>query len=216
MMRLGLPSARRPLRRRFRAATAVAGFALLALVVAGCSSSNEYPIDFFSEMHYQKSYRSQESPRLDSPPSAVPFRDGHQFVGGAVGVAKPLGPSSDGTPVPLAMPPFSMEQARDLQNPLPQNEQTVQLGQQLFTVNCVVCHGANLDGQGIAAGLVFQANQVPVPANLKDPRIVQLTDGELFHVLTYGFGDYMPPFGELLTPEQRWAIVSYIRSQQGQ
>lgn len=191
---------------------------LLALVVAGCSSTNEYPIDFFSEMHYQKSYHSQEPPRLDSPAGAVPYTQGGATVGGAVEPAYATPIAS--TPVPVAVPDYTLDEMAALTNPLPQDARTVEAGRSLFVVNCVVCHGANADGKGIAAALIFQANNKPLPADLrnrtllspKDGSPAQLTDGEYFWVLTRGYSDWMPPFDNLLTPEQRWALVAYIRS----
>jgi mono/diheme cytochrome c family protein len=33
-------------------------------------------------------------------------------------------------------------------------------------------------------------------------------------VVTYGLGG-MPPFGDLLTPDERWTLVQYVRQVQG-
>ncbi|MBI2858536.1 MAG: hypothetical protein HYX90_05600, partial [Chloroflexi bacterium] len=49
------------------------GVLLISLVLlAGCSSTGSYPRDLFIEMHYQRSFRSQEPPRLYPAPFAVP------------------------------------------------------------------------------------------------------------------------------------------------
>ncbi|MDW7981916.1 MAG: cytochrome c [Thermomicrobium sp.] len=172
------------------------------LVASGCASTNTYPIDFFTEMHYQKSFRSQEPPGLDTPAGVVPITGGE--------------------------PEYTLEEARSLQNPLANDPQAVARGQHLYQVNCVACHGPQGDGKGPLAvywGLVQGA--VP-PANLKDPAIVARTDGELYWILTHGYTSpqnqvqypggltNMPAFGKLLTPEQRWALVSYIRQLQQQ
>uniref|UniRef100_A0A7C2BF65 Cytochrome c n=1 Tax=Thermomicrobium roseum TaxID=500 RepID=A0A7C2BF65_THERO len=175
---------------------------LLTILGSACVSSNTYPIDFFSEMHYQKSFRAQEPPRLDIPAGVVPITGGE--------------------------PQYTFEEARNLQNPLANDPQAAARGQQLFQVNCVACHGPQGDGKGPLAvywGLVQGA--VP-PANLKDPAVVARTDGELYWILTNGYTSpqhqtqypggltNMPAFGKLLTPEQRWALVSYIRQLQQQ
>jgi mono/diheme cytochrome c family protein len=167
----------------------VAAVLLIGLVVAACDSTATYPIDFFSEMHYQKSWHSQEPPRPDAPASIVPI------TGGAV-------------------PNYTMDEAKALTNSVPVNAQSRQLGQQLFAVNCQVCHGPNGDGNGKVAGY-FRAGKAPPPANLHRPDIKAMTDGQLFWVITNGFGAYMPPFGNLITPEQRWALVIHIRQLQG-
>jgi len=50
----------------------IGALALLAGVLAAACSQGAYPLDFFYEMHYQQSYKSQEPPRLSPPESAVP------------------------------------------------------------------------------------------------------------------------------------------------
>lgn len=200
---------------------------LTSLVLAACDSTNTYPIDFFSEMHYMRSYHEQEPPRLDSPVSAIPYKGGNANVGGALGPdAMMVRQSPTGSPVAAVVPNYSLEEAKDLKNPLPMNDATLALGQQLFAVNCAVCHGEQGKGNGIAATLIFKANDKPVPADLTNPTLLspdtgqpaQLTDGELFYVLTHGYPTdqpVMPAFRNLLTPEERWALVAHIRQLEG-
>jgi hypothetical protein len=47
-----------------------AGLLFGLLAVIGCSQGS-YPLDIFYEMHYQKSFKAHEPPRLSVPPSAV-------------------------------------------------------------------------------------------------------------------------------------------------
>ncbi len=174
----------------------------LALLGSACVSTNTYPIDFFSEMHYQKSFRAQEPPSVDVPAGLVPITGGE--------------------------PQYTLEEARNLQNPLANDPQAAARGQQIYAVNCVACHGPEGDGKGpmsVYWGVVQGA--VP-PTNLKDPAVVSRTDGELYWILTNGYTSpqnqvqyphnltNMPAFGKLLTPEERWALVSYIRQLQKQ
>lgn len=214
-------------RRFLRLGCFVGLLVLLVLVLSACDSNNTYPIDFFSEMHYMKSFRAQEPPRIDSPSSAIPFKGGNDVqLGGAIGpdaqmVRNPI--SASGTQIPLFTPNYSAAEAKNLKNPVPMNQQSLAEGAQLFSVNCVVCHGADGKGDGIAAALVFTANGKPKPANLTNPTLLspttnkpaQLTDGEIFWVITNGYGGYMPNFGNLLTPAERWALVDHIRQLEG-
>ena len=45
---------------------------VLGTVALACSTGS-YPVDVFTEMHYQQSYRSQEPPRLMPAEGAVPL-----------------------------------------------------------------------------------------------------------------------------------------------
>ena len=37
--------------------------------------SNTYPVEIFSEMHYNQAYRDQEPPRVPAHPDSVPFKN---------------------------------------------------------------------------------------------------------------------------------------------
>ena len=52
-----------------------------------------------------------------------------------------------------------------------------------------------------------------VVANLHDKRIVEMTDGELFYIITNGRNN-MGAYGANVTVEDRWAIVAYLRALQ--
>ena len=85
--------------------------------------------------------------------------------------------------------------------------------ERLYLINCAICHGTALDGNGP----LWKGGDGPYPAaprNLKDDYTKKLSDGQMFHVITYGKGQ-MGSYASQLFPEQRWWITSYIRSKQG-
>jgi len=94
-------------------------------------------------------------------------------------------------------------------NPIPITEQLLARGQQRFTINCSPCHGASADGNGITK----KVGAMAVVANLHDKRIVELTDGEIFYVITNG-RNLMGAYGANVTVADRWAIVAYLRALQ--
>lgn len=94
-------------------------------------------------------------------------------------------------------------------NPLPITAGLLKRGQQRFTINCSPCHGQLADGNGITKKI----NAMAVVANLHDKRMVEMTDGELFYVITNG-RNLMGPYGPNVTIEDRWAIVAYLRALQ--
>ena len=94
-------------------------------------------------------------------------------------------------------------------NPLAINAVFLKRGQQRFQINCSPCHGGLGDGNGITRKI----GAMPVVANLHDKRIVEMTDGELFYVITHGRNN-MGAYGPNVTIEDRWAIVAYLRALQ--
>src|SRR5919112_1933519 len=83
----------------------------------------------------------------------------------------------------------------------------------LYLVNCAICHGTNLDGNGP----LWKGGDGPYPAaprNLKDDYSKKLPDGQMYHVIMYGKGQ-MGSYASQVHPEQRWWIVKYIREKQG-
>lgn len=198
-----------------------AAVAVVLLVAVGCDSTNEYPIDFFSEMHYADSWHAQEPPRLDSPAGAIQVNQ------------KTLGTLAYGPMVntgPAEPINYTLDEAKALKNPLDGSSANLNAGSSLFTFNCVQCHGQKglgLDTPNPAKGDAFmiiyfkaanttlpQDQQIALPKNLTTDPVKSLSDGELYYYITNGIG-HMPPFGNLLTPEQRWQLVLHIRQLEG-
>ena len=96
----------------------------------------------------------------------------------------------------------------------------------MFQVNCAVCHGAVGRGDGpLKEALAMARYAIPLADLTGSGPTVAKADGEVYWVITKGFaGAYslpverfvMPAFGKLLTPTERWAVVHYLRSLQGQ
>jgi mono/diheme cytochrome c family protein len=95
-------------------------------------------------------------------------------------------------------------------NPLPVTAELLQRGQQVFDINCAVCHSRLGDGNGTPKRIGAMA----VVANLHDKRIVELTDGELFNTVSYGKGILMPGYAGNLPIQDRWAAIAYLRALQ--
>jgi mono/diheme cytochrome c family protein len=95
-------------------------------------------------------------------------------------------------------------------NPVPPNRSSILEGQAIYRVQCVNCHGPTGRGDG-PVGLTLQ----PPPADLyahTQPGVHP--DGRLFEWISFGFGDssVMPKFETILTEEERWHVVNYIRT----
>jgi mono/diheme cytochrome c family protein len=86
-------------------------------------------------------------------------------------------------------------------------------GERLYLVNCGICHGTALDGNGP----LWKGGEGPYPAAprpLNAEYAKALSDGHFYHVITFGKGA-MGSYASQLNPEQRWVVIKYIRSKQG-
>jgi len=93
-------------------------------------------------------------------------------------------------------------------NALPITAELLARGRDRFQIHCWPCHGAQADGRGITTSY-----GLAVIANLHDPRIVRLGDGELFNTVSKG-KNMMQSYGASLSPADRWAVIAYVRALQ--
>lgn len=95
----------------------------------------------------------------------------------------------------------------------PENaDDLIRRGQEVFTINCALCHGPSGNGQGITS-----TYGVPVAAN-PNARLNALTpdtypDGRIFEVITKGKG-MMGAYGPNLPVRDRWAVIAYLHTLQ--
>ena len=176
-----------PLRQRVKgraypARLIIAGLALVAaLAVAGCTSGS-YPVDIFYEQHYQQTYKSHEPPRLVG-------------VSGAVAWFPAPPNTTDGSAA------------------------------HLFEINCLMCHGTDGKESGPVlqrltlspadGGYGYQYNIFNTDGEPRPPDLTVLEPGVIEGYLRantrpFGPNSVMPPFGRLLSEEERLAISEYI------
>ena len=79
----------------------------------------------------------------------------------------------------------------------------------LFNINCAICHG----DKGAGNGPIATAGKIGGIANLTLEAYVKMTDGTMFHSLTYGKNN-MGSYASQLSRDQRWMVIKYVRSLQ--
>jgi len=97
------------------------------------------------------------------------------------------------------------EKAKQLQNPLSDSSEIIAKGQKIFQSLCTSCHGEKATGNSL---MLKTLN--PPPADLTSKKVQQQTDGEIFWKITEGRG-VMASYKNMLSDEDRWAVVKYIR-----
>ena len=101
--------------------------------------------------------------------------------------------------------------SRELKNPV-SGQFTVEVlarGKKHYDINCAVCHGATGKGDGTVASKMA----VP-PPSLIDGKVLGYTEGRIFHAMTVGWGVMGSYSRQIREPEDRWAVVTYIKNLQ--
>ena len=104
---------------------------------------------------------------------------------------------------------------KEIENPYHQTnikpqqlQDSVTRGANTYRVFCVSCHGTSGVGDGPVPKRGF-----PPPPSLLTGKSLQMKDGQLFHILTYGQGS-MSDFAGQLSVDRRWDAINYVRSLQ--
>ncbi len=126
-------------------------------------------------------------------------------------------------PVPGTMPmsyvPYAIDDADEkaavkraeetLVNPLKPTMAVLTRGRKTFDTICATCHGK----RGEADGGVVGPNLFPAPPTLHTKEARAYKDGRIFHIITRG-QNKMPAYADIVEPEERWAVIHYIRALQ--
>lgn len=184
-------------------------FLVLALVIASCSDvRRERGREYMPDMAYSRAYETyapheelkERGINYTSMPVPGTIKRGEQF--------------------PFSIPKDKIGDtvnyiaSRAVKSPLPPLD-SVQLkeAERLYLVNCGICHGAALDGNGplYADG---KGPYAAAPKNLIADRLVSvMPEGQIYYAVTYGKGS-MGSYASQLNTTQRWRVVQYVKSKQ--
>ncbi|MBI4444940.1 MAG: cytochrome c [Acidobacteria bacterium] len=92
--------------------------------------------------------------------------------------------------------------------PFPITRQVLERGQERYNIFCSPCHSKVGDGQGMIVRRGFRP-----PPTFHSERLRAAPPGHFFDVITNGFGS-MYDYSAQLRPEERWAIVAYLKALQ--
>jgi mono/diheme cytochrome c family protein len=178
---------------------------VLAVSILGLRGTNFVtpPMDVFPEwafpgMKYQPKYKPQRESaffadgRVDRPiPAHTVARDALRNDDALHAGRAGNGEFLRGFPETLALDETFMER-----------------GHHQFQIYCAPCHGSLGDGNGIT-----KQYGMGLTPSYHDPRLRDMPEGEIFNTITHGKGT-MLPYADKLTPEDRWAVVLYVRALQ--
>lgn len=134
-------------------------------------------VDWISFMEIQPSFKPMENP-LPVPADSIPV-EGAAYIRGM------------GAPI----------------NPVQADKVSLARGQELYSINCSLCHGPNGKGGTIVGSLLAKK-----PADLTAATIHSRSDGAIFMVISNGVPGTMPALNENLDVRSRWDVVNFIRT----
>ncbi|MFN4893578.1 MAG: c-type cytochrome [Bacteroidota bacterium] len=101
-----------------------------------------------------------------------------------------------------------------VKNPLDVAAVDLKEAERLYLVNCGICHGKKLDGNGP----LWNDGNGPYPSKpialVGDAKYEAMAEGTMFHSLTYG-KNAMGSYASQLSTKQRWMVITYVKSKQG-
>ncbi|MFW6327591.1 MAG: c-type cytochrome [Bacteroidota bacterium] len=162
----------------------------------GCAKDRNHPgYAYFPDMAYSNAYETySENPNFDNGKTMrLPAE-------GAISRTASLY-SLEKTDENLSLA------GKNFSNPLSVKEKILNSGARNYSVFCASCHGNKGDGQGF----LYTSGKYPFPpASLVTDKVKERPDGEIFHIITMGYG-IMGAHGPLLQPSKRWEIIHYMR-----
>jgi len=171
----------------------------LTVLLVSCAKDRNHPgYTYYPDMTYSRAYESwSENPV---------FGDGKTMLNPVKGT------------VPRERIPYFLEKNKDdrtsaglffIMDSVIKNDSIT--GKAMFELICMQCHGKLGDGKG----KLFTSGWYSYPpASLLSEKMTTVPDGEIYHVITVGY-NLMGAHGALLTPQERWNVVSYLRKLQG-
>ena len=104
--------------------------------------------------------------------------------------------------------------SRAVKNPIDSLSDTdAKEAERLYLINCGICHGKNLDGNGP----LWKNGDGPYPSAPKnlvaDPIVSVMPEGQMFYSVAYG-KNLMGSYASQLSRKQRWMVLKYVKNKQ--
>ena len=184
--------------------------------------STEPPFELFPDMVRQMKVRAQSPSNFfaDGRGSRMPI-DGTVPIGYEMPKAQTMATPAPGVAAAQPRERLAFSEGTDYYNtgkmgpdrwgtgfPVEVTPALMKRGQERFNITCAMCHGATAAGNGIV-----KQHGLATVVTLQDDRIRGMADGEIFNTITHGKNTMMA-YGSILTVNDRWAVIAYLRALQ--
>lgn len=191
-----------------RATIIFCGLTAMLMAASGCSDVKRTPGKvYMPDMANSRAYETYSVNPV--------FADGRTSQGPVAGTIK----RGEEYPVHLEMDKLgdtaNYFASRSLPNPI-DSLTAVELkeSERLYLINCGICHGAKLDGNGP----LWKDGDGPYPSKpaslVGDAKYESMPEGQMFYSITFG-KNLMGSYASQLSAKQRWQVIKYIKTKQG-
>jgi len=179
------------------------GFFMVTLLLVSCSKIRRSPgRAYMPDMAYSRAYETYASTE------ALQKEGVHYSALPVTGTVA----RGDMFPYTLKNDTTGYAQSASIENPLNADSINKTEAERLYLVNCGICHGPKLDGNGP----LFNDGKGPftsAPKNFMADDMKKMPEGTMFHSVTYG-KNAMGSYASQLNTQQRWMVIAYIKSKQ--
>ncbi len=188
-------------------------FCLIAVLVTSCSEVRRDPGRIYMpDMTYSRAYETySETPEQREELLKKGIHYSNTPVAGTMkrGALYPFTIGKD-----AAGDTVNYVASKVVKNPLSGLDAPTMLeAERLFLVNCAICHGSKLDGNGP----LYKGGDGPYPAKpatlVGDAKYEAMPEGQMYYSVTYG-KNKMGSYASQLDTRQRWMVIAYIKSKQ--
>lgn len=181
-----------------------------ALLLSACrgQTSRESPVGGIRNMHNQERYDIQaESEFFADKRTMRPVPEGAVSQERESDVETLTGRLPDNSGYALAIPRGVVQRAGGM-------DRVLARGQERYGIYCTPCHDNTGNGKGaVIQRAVAGGASAFQPPTFHENRLRHIPDGQLYATIENGKGN-MPPYGHIISVDDRWAIVSYVRALQ--
>ncbi len=180
------------------------GMLAAMVAVVGCSDVRRDPGSvYMPDMNYSRAYETYAS--TEALTKAGVYYDASPVAGT---IAK-----GESAPYPYKNDSAGYAMSASVKNPLDAATVDMKEAERLYLINCAICHGKKLDGNGP----LWNDGNGPYPSKpatlVGDAKYDAMTEGTMFHSLTYG-KNAMGSYASQMSTKQRWMVISYIKNKQ--
>ncbi|NNF07842.1 MAG: cytochrome c [Candidatus Eisenbacteria bacterium] len=173
-----------------------------AVFLIGCSRGlprEERPLVIIPDMEVQKKFKAQGATEF--------FEDGRMMRRPVVGTVARGNLQEDTVMYQGKFGPGETDFVPT--SPFAITPEFMKRGQERYEIYCTPCH----DASGAGNGIVVTRGNLVRPPTYWEQRVLDHPDGMLFDIITNGIRT-MQGYKNQIAPEDRWAIVAYVRALQ--